>query len=288
MKFFRRLLWLVVFVTILIVRPWTDQVSMAQQSSSSGSATNTEIRLSTLEDNVRAMNGRVEQLEYAVRRLDQTLQRLQGDYDTRLSHLESVQTSSVVAPQVINPAVPAIPPQPLVSTSTSNEAPISGSLGAVKTQDGHVTGGVNSPKAPPLPNAPADYGLTAQEQYDRAFSFLRQANYDDAEKAFRGFIDKNPKDKLIDNAKYWYGETLYVRGRYDESAVAFADAYQQNPQGNKAPDSLLKLAMSLSAIDKVPDACATLIEMKNKYPNASSTVRSRAEEERQKLKCSAH
>ncbi len=160
-------------------------------------------------------------------------------------------------------------------------------MGALKLQDGHITGGVNRPQAPPLPVAPPDYGLTAQEQYDRAMGFLRQADYAQAEQAFKGFIDKNRQDKLLDNAKYWYGETLYVRGRFDESAVAFADAYQQNPKGSKAPDSLLKLAMSLGALNKAPDACAALEGLRSKFPNAIPAIKTRAADERARLKCSA-
>jgi len=150
-----------------------------------------------------------------------------------------------------------------------------------------VTGAINKPEAPPLPDTPPDFGLTAQEQYDRAFGLLRQADYDGAEKAFQSFVDKNPKDKLIDNAKYWHAETLYVRGRFPEAATGFADAFQQNPQGTKAPDSLLKLAMSLAALNKPTDACTALGALKSKYPKASNSVKSRADEQRAKLKCDA-
>ncbi len=154
-------------------------------------------------------------------------------------------------------------------------------------QDGRVTGGTVNPQSPALPDTPADYGLTSQEQYDRAFAMLRQADYENAEEAFKTFIDKNPKDKLIDNAKYWYAETLYVRGRFPEAAVAFADAYQQNTQGSKAPDSLLKLAMSLGNNGKTQDACTALAQLKKSYPNATANVRSRAAEERTQLKCAS-
>jgi tol-pal system protein YbgF len=180
--------------------------------------------------------------------------------------------------------------QPVPQQQPTATAPVdaNGTLGAIKMQDGRVTGAVNKPQSTPLPVAPPDYGLTPEEQYERAFNFLRQASYPEAEQAFKSFIDKNPKDKLIDNAKYWYGETLYVRARFDEAAVAFADAYQQNPQGAKAPDSLLKLGMSLGALNKISDACVTLHELKTKYPNAAPTLKSRAEDERAKLKCPAH
>ncbi|MGE3622748.1 MAG: tol-pal system protein YbgF [Bdellovibrionales bacterium] len=267
----------------------------AQQGS--GIGPNFEMRLSAVEDQMRAMNGRIEQMEFAVRRIDQAMQRLQADIDVRFQRMESAAPPQ--SPVTVSPPPPqAAPAQPaannFVSAPTAAAAssgePVSlptasGTLGAIKMQDGKVTGAINHPQAPPLPDAPPDYGLTPQEQYDRAFDLLRQANYDEAGTAFEAFIAKNPQDKLIDNAKYWHGETLYVQGKFDAAAVAFADAYQQNPQGGKAPDSLLKLAMSLQNIGKTGDACTTLESLKNKYPRASLNVRQRAEQERVKLKC---
>lgn len=267
---------------VLAVVGLVSLASPARAQAVPGTGPNYETRLSALEDSMRDLNGRLEQLEYSVRRLDQTIQRMQQDTDARLSKLEAG------AAQASAPSAPAaVQPQPQVAGGEQTVNP-DGTLGDLKVQNGRVVGGAVSPKAPPLPETPPDYGLTPQEQYDDAFGLLRQADYDGAEKAFKSFIDKNPKDKLIDNAKYWYGETLYVRAKFDEAAVAFADAWQQNPQGPKAPDSLLKLAMSLAAIDKTKDACTSLGELSAKYPNASPTIRQRASEERTKLKCPAH
>ena len=277
MKFSRTAL-LLTCVALLGTVPVLAQDGYAP--SQPGSSTYTETRLSALEDQMRVLNGRVEQIEFATRRLDQALQRIQSDNDARFVKLESTPTPTAPIPQPIAP--PVAQPAP-----TAQPAEPAGTLGALKVQDGRVTGGVNRPQSPPLPTTPPDYGLTAQEQYERAFTFLRQADYPQAEQAFKNFIDKNPQDKLVDNAKYWYGETLYVRARFDEAAIAFADAYQQNPKGTKAPDSLLKLGMSLGALNKVQDACATLDGLKTKYPDAVPTIKSRAADERAKLKCPA-
>ena len=191
------------------------------QDSTPASGTYTETRLSALEEQMRVLDGRIEQVEFAVRRLDQTLQRMQSDNDARLTKIEAAQTAAATAaaaPPVTAPP-PATPPSstpvPPAAAPAETSAPVdaNGSLGALKMQNGKVTGGTNNPQSPPLPATPPDYGLTPAEQYERAFTLLRQANYPEAELAFKTYIDKNPKDKLIDNAKYWYGETLYVRGR---------------------------------------------------------------------------
>lgn len=231
---------------------------------------------------MRNLNGKLEQIEFSVRRLEQTVQRVQSDQDMRLSRLEQAQSEMSARAQV---AAPAAPPPQTQTVGDGTDVTAGGTLGALKMQNGKITGGSVNPQQPPLPSVPADYGLTPQEQYDRAFNLLRQAEYTEAEQAFKSFIDKNPKDKLIDNAKYWYGETLYVRAQFDASAIAFADAYQTNPRGAKAPDSLLKLSLSLAALNKPGDACVTLGELKNKYPNASATIKTRAADEFTRLKC---
>lgn len=253
-----------------------------------GAGVNYETRLSNVEDQMRALTGKVEQMEFSMRRLENTLQRMQADYDQRITHLENTPNTTTIV-QAAPPQAAAPLPQATEEGSepADPETSVRGTLGALKVQNDKVTGAVKNPKAPPLPEAPADYGLTAQEQYDRAFSLLRQANYDDAEKSFKVFIDKYPNDKLIDNAKYWYAETFYVRTKFSDAAVAFADAFQQNPKGTKAPDSLLKLGLSLGALDKAQDACTTLASLKKDYPNAAATIRARANQEIARLKCGA-
>lgn len=270
----------------------------AQQDSSAylpGAGVNYETRLSAVEDQLRAMTGKSEQQEHIIQRLQQDFLRLQADHEARLAKLETAPPPVLVtAPQQVQA------PAPVASAGTGATAPatapkgdeaanpataVKGTLGAIKMQGDRVTGAVSNPQAPALPETPPDYGLTPQENYDRAFGLLRQANYDEAEKAFKTFIDKNPQDKQLDNAKYWYGETFYARGKFNDAALAFADAYQQNPKGNKAPDSLLKMAMALGKLEKTQDACATLTSLKSQYPNASQSIRARADQEKANLKC---
>ena len=296
---FRHALFVLVLVLLIAPLPTLAQ-DTPYGGSLPGAGVNYETRLSEVEDQLRALTGKVEQMEYSVRRQDQTLQRLQSDIDNRLTKLESapppptvVQAPQPTQPTARAPAAGANAAAGISETSAQNNEPanpetsVRGTLGELKMKDNKVTGGAVKPRTPPLPETPADYGLTAQEQYDRAFGLLRQASYEEAEKAFKSFIDKYPQDKMLDNAKYWYAETYYVRAKFNDAAVAFADAYQQNPKGTKAPDSLLKLALSLGSLEKTQDACTTLIELKSKYPNAPATIRSRADQARVQMKCGA-
>ena len=122
--------------------------------------------------------------------------------------------------------------------------------------------------------------------YDTAFSMLQQGDYAGSEKALTQFISNYPQHPLTANAQYWLGETFYVRNDFQNAAKSFANGYQKHPKSSKAPDSLLKLALSLSNINKNQEACVTLSQLKSEYPKASSTIMRKADEELKRLSCS--
>jgi len=141
--------------------------------------------------------------------------------------------------------------------------------------------------SPPEPDVEQD-GLpqgTPKEQYAYAFGLLRQTRFDEAEDALRAFLERHPDDALAPNARYWLGETHYVRGDFASAAQVFVDGFQKAPQGPKAADTMLKLGMSLGNMGKKADACVTYEELLSRFPNASRTIKSRIEADRRKLGC---
>ena len=127
---------------------------------------------------------------------------------------------------------------------------------------------------------------TPQEQYEYAFDILRQAEYGRAEMALRLFLEANSEDTLAGNAQYWLGETFYVRGDFEQAAVEFLSGYQTYPQGNKAPDNLLKLGLSMARLGQTDGACTALSRLSTEYPDANDTIQRRAQTERARLSCS--
>ncbi len=128
-------------------------------------------------------------------------------------------------------------------------------------------------------------GANADEQYQYAFDLLRQTKYADAEKALSTFVDEYPDHPLAGNASYWLGETYYVRKDYDNAALTFAETFKKYPQSGKAPDSLLKLGMSLAALGETADACKALHELSARYPKAPDATKQRAAKEQAKNGC---
>lgn len=125
------------------------------------------------------------------------------------------------------------------------------------------------------------------EQYKHAFGLLRQGRYEDAATNFQQFLERHPDDQLAPNARYWLGETYYVRADYVSAAETFLEAYSQGAKAPKAPDSLLKLGMSLAQLDKIAEACAAFEKVRRDYPDAPAGLRSTLDREMSKHKCSS-
>ena len=134
-------------------------------------------------------------------------------------------------------------------------------------------------------NQPVISGGDPQQEYEAAYGLLLQQNYGGAQTAFADFVSKHPRHALAGNAQYWLGETYYVRGQYKSAAGAFLTGYRKFNASAKAPDSLLKLAMSLDRLGQRGAACSSLGELTTKFPGAAAHVKRRASQERSRLRC---
>lgn len=132
------------------------------------------------------------------------------------------------------------------------------------------------------PTAPV--AETPEKLYELSYESLLRRRYGEAEAGFRSFIEKNPEHELAGNAEFWLGETYYVQSNYRAAAQAFLTGYQTYPKNRKAPDSLLKLGMSLQQLGQKEQACAAFGTIDAKFPKAAET-RKRAQNESQKAGC---
>ncbi|HEY5597455.1 MAG TPA: tol-pal system protein YbgF [Kiloniellales bacterium] len=253
-----------------------------------------ELRLSQFENELRSLTGQIEEASFRYSQMSERLDRLAADLDFRLQRLEQA-TPGLAA----LPGSPGTPGAAASLAPPSSGAPMAapGTPGVIGTVDPAQVQALRTQQAAGTLSTAADAGAqqaaasalppggTPKEQYDHAFGLLSQANYDEAEAALRAFVEQHPKDPLAGNAKYWLGETYYVRGDYQQAAVTFAEAYQEYPDNSKAPDNLLKLGLALGALGNKSDACGTLSELLKRYKNAAITLIQRAKQEQQRLGC---
>jgi tol-pal system protein YbgF len=133
--------------------------------------------------------------------------------------------------------------------------------------------------------AAAEPNGDAQRLYQQGYAALLQKDYEGAELAFKQLVASFPGDPLASNAQYWLGESYYVRGQYKNAADAFLVGYKKYRSGDKAPDTLLKLAMALAELGQKTAACSTLDELKSKYPGAPEYIGDEANAWRKKTGC---
>ena len=132
---------------------------------------------------------------------------------------------------------------------------------------------------------PGQVPNTPRGEFDAALGLYRDKQYEQAEKGFTAFIQKNPKSKLAADATYYLGESYAQRGRSREAAEQYLKISTDYANSSRAPDAMLHLGMSLRALGAKEQACATFSEVPRKYPNAPAYVRSGAEREAKRAQC---
>jgi len=211
--------------------------------------------------------GRVAGLEQQIRTLSAQVQALTDQVRT----LSKDQRSQAYQPA---PVVAAVTPPASAGFGTQT----------VTAEEQDPINGLIKDGAQPAASPAADPAV-ARQAYEAAYSYLLQQDYGAAETAFDDFLKRYPNDNLAGNAQFWLGESFFVRGQYKPAAAAFLKGYQSYGRSAKAPDSLLKLAMSLSKLGQKDAACSSLSELSTRFPAASVDVKSKAVNEKQRMGC---
>ena len=249
-------------------------------STSSGPSRNVVARLSLritqLENELRSLTGQNEELSHQFKLLSTKLEKMYTDFDFRFRKTPS---ESIGAGDEIKKVKTKI----TSTTSTDSVKPIEGAKRGVK-----LLGRIQGKTAPVrqvtgLPPPPKE---TPKDTYDRAYNLIvKKRNFAEAERAFKFFISKNKKHILTPNAYYWLGRTYFVRGKFEDAAITFAEGFQLFPSSSKAPVTLLNLGVSLAKLGRVREACTTFSKLRKNYPKMGASVKRLLIREQQKSKC---
>lgn len=248
-----------------------------------GLGADAEIRLQQVENDMRELRGLIEQQSFENRQLKDQLERVTSDLELRLNDLEggAPATNNASGRYTTGNVTPQVRPQ--VQQPTAPAAGDSGGQTYQWSSGNNNAGQLGSYTA----NAgSANASDLAAATYENAFSMVKNRQYDGAQVEFETFLRDYPNHALAGNAKYWLGETHYVRGNFEPAARIFAEGYQQYPTGSKAADNLLKLGLSLDALGKRDDACIALQQLKKENPAGAAPVLRRADQEMSRLSCS--
>jgi tol-pal system protein YbgF len=240
-----------------------------------------EVRMSRLETQMRELTGRVEQVQHGIDSVRSRLDKLVADVDFRLTQIEGkLRAGGVpIASGDASPGAATQGQQQQAAASRLTQSTPAGSTTAATGAPAPKTVQKTSVSPQLLPQG------NAADRYNFAFSLLRKADFARAELAFTEFLALHGDDRLAGNAYYWLGETYYSRNKLQDAARTFLSGFEKFPDGVKAPDTLLKLAITLSRMDQREEACATLSELKKRFATLSRSVGQRHDREWRNNKC---
>lgn len=237
--------------------------------------------IARLEEEIRRLTGRIEQLEFQQRNVDKRFDQLVEDLDQRLRGLQGggdpaaggTDGERQQAEQALNELAESSDQQPPTEEGQLGSIPESAVAGLPKPDPSAVA-------------APETSSLTAEQQYENAVQLLQAGDYQGAQGGLEVFLDLNGDHQLASNAAYWLAETHYVRQNYSAAAATFARNYRTYGQDSaKAIDNLLKLGMSLTSLGDQENACLTFDKLAEVFPSQPAHIQQALSRERARANC---
>ena len=222
---------------------------------------------------IRRLRGEMEVQRHGTDRQSARQEHLYKDMEARLEALErgtarTPTTDGAQAPAAVAPTAPATPtvanvPAPGAEPGASQPADES-ARGA--TPD---IGDASVPGSAPLTVAAAQ-PPSEDASYQSAFDLLKIGQYDKSITAFGDFLTRFPGSPHADNAQYWLAEAYYVTHRYEPAISEYNKLVGSYPESQKLTHALLKVGYSYHELGKIPEAKATLEDLKLRYPGTTA------------------
>ncbi|MFK5977709.1 MAG: tol-pal system protein YbgF [Rhizobiaceae bacterium] len=312
-------------------------VAFAQSSESA-------YRVNELEEQVRQLNGRIEDLNFQLLEMQELVRKMQQDNEFRFQELEeqgntdgpankkssigdlikpsktnlpegekrlgkrkpSEHTASVVrsdgnanGDQVLQkPRKPKMIDGVEIYDGSQDEA------GTIAKSLGTITFDANGNFVEGTVGAPIDltkrlYGGSdanvrlavprdADELFALGYSYIQSGDYALAEESFVDFLQRFPEHRKVSDVNFWLGESYFARRQYKKSARIFLNSHRSWPNARLAPQTLLKLGVSVAGLNQRELACATYAEVGQKYPDSSIIVKRNVRVEQRAARCSVN
>ena len=253
---------------------------------SGASAGSTTVQFTQIQEEMRALRGQFEQLDFRIRKLEEDQRKRAEDIEFRLQQLENQASAVPSAMPVVEGTAPAATATPAVAAPATTPPKENGyDINASDPSAARTSTAQYEPAATAATPARSAGFATPREHYNHAFKLLNDAKYADASTSFSSFVAQHPKDALVPNAYYWMGESHYARRDFTKAAEGFRKGYEAAPKGQKAPDNLLKLSLSLANLKRKDEACIVLKQISAQYGATAKTTAAKADSEYKRLAC---
>ncbi len=202
---------------------------------------NLSARVDALESQLRSLTGQVEEQGHRTRQVEQQLGQLRTEIQARFDRLE-----------------PAPPPraEPAETDSPPPDETAAAPAGTAEE-----------------PAAPAPAAATAEQAYNAGFRLWNAERYAEAQQALEAAADRFPNTRWTSWMRNLQGRAYLDDDKPATAARIFLANYQDNPQGERAADSLYYLGQALTRLNRRPEACRVYAELEQVYPSMRAAIR---------------
>jgi tol-pal system protein YbgF len=206
-------------------------------------------KMDTLNDEIRTLKGRIEEIEYQLNRQAQLdAESVQGKED-KVDNLTKTAKSNDDRIYRIEQYLNFEPSKQLPPTGKPAE-----------TSDTIIA---------PTPATQVKKEAPEDEIYRLAKQAFDQGDSDAARKKFQELISRYPKSERADNAQFWIGEIYYREKWYEKAILEYQKVIEKYPKGNKVPASLLKQGLAFYNLGDKSNSRLILEELIKKYPKSN-------------------
>ena len=104
--------------------------------------------------------------------------------------------------------------------------------------------------------------------YNDAYNAFLNNNFEGSATGFKTYLSKFPAGEMAEGAYFYLGESLYLKERWQDAALAYATVLEKFPKSARIPAARLKYAMALLKLpeDKKSEALKYLHSVVKDYP----------------------
>jgi TolA-binding protein len=237
--------------------------------------TDLQARVTAVESATASLTNRVETAEHRLQLLETDFAAYKKATDARLKALEDgrgpAPATDAAAPPEEKPS-PARPSKPVATAP--KPAPAADAARAERVAAVPKPTGADAP----------DKGTYA---YNYGYRLWKAGLYPEAEAQLEKFATRFPNHRLVSRAQNVLGLVYLDDDRARDAAQIFYENYSKLPDGDRAPDSLLNLARSLTALKRpAADVCQVYKELGDVYGDKlDAAQRAEADKGRAAYKC---
>jgi len=209
-------------------------------------------RVDTLETQITRLTAQTEENGFKIGQLEKRLMQLEEQAKAAAASAAAPAPGTAVPAATPGAGTAATRPATPVAATTAAAAPSAERVAAVSK--------IEKPQS-------ADAG---EDAYLYGYRLWEAKFFPEAQAQLRFTLDKHPKHKRSSYTRNLLGRAYLDDGKPSAAAKMFAENYEKEPKGDRAPESLYFLGESLIKLNEKPKACVAFAELAEVYPDVAA------------------